>query len=308
MLNSRQIEVFYTIYKEGSLTRAARRLNVSQPSISNSLRYAEQKLNLKLFLRQGRRLIPTPEANVLFKHAQEVNEQISQFNKVSKNLLRQQTGYINVGCTPSLGLRIMPSLIKAYLKLEPEAQINLVNLQSAELESELLELTFDIAVCFNPEASGPLRKQTLQKGNMKIMTPPGFKSESAVLDITELLDAPFIRIKNLKSSDTQESLDSYLARNKLELNWVVQTETIEVAKSLVAAGIGFALVDDFNVQFSELPNNVAVYSVCPETTYEIGTLRNIEKPMSIAARKFAAFIEGHSEEDLRRLMVSTVEH
>ena len=89
LLNSRQIEVFYTIYKEGSLTRAARRLNVSQPSVSNSLRYTEQKLGLKLFLRRGKRLIPTPEADILYRYAQEVNEQISQFNNVSRNLLMQ---------------------------------------------------------------------------------------------------------------------------------------------------------------------------------------------------------------------------
>ena len=102
MLNSKQIEVFYTVYKEGSLTRAARSLNVSQPSISNSLSYSEQKLNLTLFLRQGRRLIPTPEADILYKHAQMVNQQISQFNSVSRNLLSDQLGYIDVGCTPSL--------------------------------------------------------------------------------------------------------------------------------------------------------------------------------------------------------------
>ena len=74
MLNSKQIEVFYTVYKEGSLTRAARSLNVSQPSISNSLRYSELKLNLKLFLRRGRKLIPTPEADILYKHAEAFNK------------------------------------------------------------------------------------------------------------------------------------------------------------------------------------------------------------------------------------------
>ncbi|MGB1616619.1 MAG: LysR family transcriptional regulator [Pseudomonadales bacterium] len=160
MLNSKQIEVFYTVYKEGSLTRAARRLNVSQPSISNSLRYSEQKLNLKLFLRRGRKLIPTPEADILYKHAEAVNQKISQFNNVSRNLLADPKGYINVGCTPSLGLRLMPSLINAYLQQEPGAQINLVNLQSAELESQLLELTY-------------ASKTDAQKGRNAGNDPPG---------------------------------------------------------------------------------------------------------------------------------------
>ena len=305
MLNSKQIEVFYTVYKEGSLTRAARSLNVSQPSISNSLRYSEQKLNLKLFLRRGRKLIPTPEADILYKHAEAVNQKISQFNNVSRNLLADPKGYINVGCTPSIGLRLMPSLINAYLQQEPGAQINLVNLQSAELESQLLELTYDLVVCFNPEASGPLQKRTLKKGEMRVMTPPGFHAEGSTLDIKALLSAPFIRIKNLKSSDTQESLDSYLQRNGLELNWVVQTETIEVAKSLVAKGIGFALIDDFNLVRDDLPEKVGLYRLAPEITYEIGTLRNLEKPMSFAATKFVQFVESQDDAGLQQLISAT---
>lgn len=301
MLNSKQIEVFYTVYKEGSLTRAARILNVSQPSISNSLGYSEQKLNLKLFLRQGRRLIPTPEADILYKHARVVNQQISQFNNVSRNLLSNQVGYIDVGCTPSLGLRLMPQLIKAYLQQEPKAQINIVNLQSAELENQLRELTFDIVICFNPQASDLIHKRTLKKGQMLLMAPPGFHTNKTELDIKDLLDAPFIRIKNLKSSDTHDSLESYLQRNDLKLNWVVQTETIEVAKSLVSEGIGFALVDDFNISSSSLPKNVSLYSLAPKITYEIGTLRNQEKPMSLAANRFVQFVEGLNVNDLERL-------
>lgn len=301
MLNSKQIEVFYTVYKEGSLTRAARSLNVSQPSISNSLSYSEQKLNLKLFLRQGRRLIPTPEADILYKRARVVNQHISQFNNVSRNLLSDQLGYIDVGCTPSLGLRLMPKLINAYLLQEPETLFNLVNLQSAELENELLELTFDIVICFNPEGSEVIHKQVLKKGQMLLMTPPGFQSNQTQLNIEELVDLPFIRVKNLKPSDSQDSLETYLQRNGITLKWVVQTETIEVAKALVAEGIGFALIDDFSVSPSTLPQNIGLHSFNPAISYEIGVLRNLEKPMSLAAAKFVRFVEGLNEQDLEAL-------
>ena len=301
MLNSKQIEVFYTVYKEGSLTRAARSLKVSQPSISNSLSYSEQKLNLKLFLRQGRRLIPTPEADILYKHAQEVNRHISQFNNVSRNLISDQLGYINVGCTPSLGLRLMPKLIKAYLKQEPQALFNIVNLQSSELERQLRELTFDIVVCFNPEESDIIRKQVLKKGQMLLITPPDFRSSKAELHISEISDLPFIRIKNLQPSESQDSLESHLRRNKIDLKWVVQTETFEVAKSLVAEGIGFALVDDFSISQSSLPENVGLYSFAPRIIYEIGALCNLEKPMSMPATKFVRFIDEFSQKGFASL-------
>ena len=87
MISSRHIEVFYHVYNEGSLTRAAKALNVSQPLISKTLAYAEHKLKLKLFVRHARRLSPTPEADILFKHAADVNQQISKFNNIAENLV-----------------------------------------------------------------------------------------------------------------------------------------------------------------------------------------------------------------------------
>ena len=87
MISSRHIEVFYHVYNEGSLTRAAKALNVSQPLVSKTLAYAEHKLKLKLFVRHARRLSPTPEADILFKHAADVNQQISKFNNIAENLV-----------------------------------------------------------------------------------------------------------------------------------------------------------------------------------------------------------------------------
>jgi len=73
MLNSRHIEIFYNVYKYKTLTNAAKILNVSQPALSESLQYSEHKLNLKLFTKQSGMLVPTPEADLLYKNAEKIN-------------------------------------------------------------------------------------------------------------------------------------------------------------------------------------------------------------------------------------------
>ena len=73
MLSAKQIEIFYEVYKNASMTAAAEKLEISQPSISKTLRVIENKLNFKLFLRQGKKLVPTHEADDLFEHASVVN-------------------------------------------------------------------------------------------------------------------------------------------------------------------------------------------------------------------------------------------
>ncbi|MEE3197511.1 MAG: LysR family transcriptional regulator, partial [Pseudomonadota bacterium] len=71
-MRPRQIEVFNAVYSSGSVTRAAKILNVSQPSVSKVLAHAEQQLGYLLFERINRRLIPTPEAHVLFSHSEKM--------------------------------------------------------------------------------------------------------------------------------------------------------------------------------------------------------------------------------------------
>ncbi len=74
----RHIEVFHAIYSCGSVTRAAEVLNVSQPSVSKVLAHAEQQLGYRLFDRIKGKLVPTPEADQLFTHVDEVNESLDR--------------------------------------------------------------------------------------------------------------------------------------------------------------------------------------------------------------------------------------
>jgi len=102
MLSAKQIEIFYEVYKQGSMTAAAEGLQISQPSISKTLGVIEKKLNFKLFLRQGKKLIPTHEADDLFEHASIVHSQLKSFNAIANTYKSRSADFINIGTTPSL--------------------------------------------------------------------------------------------------------------------------------------------------------------------------------------------------------------
>ena len=82
MLSAKQIEIFYEVYKHASMTAAAQSLEISQPSISKTLGVIEKNLNFKLFLRKGKKLVPTHEADDLFEHASVVHSQLKSFNAI----------------------------------------------------------------------------------------------------------------------------------------------------------------------------------------------------------------------------------
>ena len=82
MLSSKQIEIFYEVYKQNSVTIAAKKLDISQPSVSKTLKTIENNIGYKLFVRKGKKLLPTQEADSLHEHASLVTNQIKNFNYI----------------------------------------------------------------------------------------------------------------------------------------------------------------------------------------------------------------------------------
>ena len=86
VMRLRHIEVFDAVYTSGSVTRAGKLLNVSQPSVSKVLAHAEQQLGFPLFERVKGRLVPTPEADRLHAHVKRVNRHLERLRDVASNL------------------------------------------------------------------------------------------------------------------------------------------------------------------------------------------------------------------------------
>src|SRR6478672_10752665 len=95
-LNLRQLEVFHAIMSCGSLTEAARFLNVSQPSISTVLKHTEKRLGWPLFERTGGRLVATPEAELLFPEVERIFAQLGTLDRVTKDLHGGKAGFLAV--------------------------------------------------------------------------------------------------------------------------------------------------------------------------------------------------------------------
>ena len=292
MISSRHIEVFYHVYNEGSLTRAAKVLNVSQPLISKTLAYAEHKLKLKLFVRHARRLSPTPEADLLFQHAASVNKEISQFNNIADNLVKDPSSTINIGCTPSLGLGLLPKLLNMYLTNTPGTKFNVVNLQSIDLEEQLKELTFDLIICFNPDGSELFQKTQLLEGSLVLAAPLNNSPEGKIFKLSQIKKQPFIKVKNLKTGSSKRNLDNYLDSAGVKVNWIAETETMQVAKAMVEQGAGYAIIDDFSAQV--YGSRISVHQLEPSIPYEICMVNNKEKPLSVSAQKFIDFLSSAS--------------
>ena len=243
MLSSKQIEIFYQVYKNNSMSGAAEKLQISQPSVSKTLAGIERNLGFKLFLRKGKKLHPTVEANELFEYASLVTNQLKNFNYIANTYKSRSFDYINIGTTPSLAETIVPKIINNYLKENQSTRFNLINLNSIDLVEDRYKPDIDITICFNAKEQNNIDSVILKKGEHKVASPISFSLPSSV-NINDLTEYPLIAITNLLSLYSEESIMNYFIKNNIEMNFVSKSDSYSAALAMIEMGMGISFLDD----------------------------------------------------------------
>ena len=298
MLNSKQIEIFYHIYKEGSITKAASVLNVSQPALSKSISYTEDKLGFKLFKRASKKLIPTDEANELYEYAAMVMFQLDNFNNTAKELMPLNSNDINVGTTPSIMQTLMPEILRKYKNSSFKTGFNFINLNSNELLNRLVNKSLDIVICFDPAISSRgsnqleesnLLKEIIHQGTHVMISPKDMFKNKSHKNLYDFADHPFIEITNLISFYGVKSLTEHFRNESITNNIVAKSSSYAGAASLVELGIGNALVDIYTAKNCD-PSKVDIFNLEESLPYKIVLLHDKSKAMSDKAKDFYEFV------------------
>jgi DNA-binding transcriptional LysR family regulator len=146
----RQIEVFRTVMVEGSITKAALALQISQPAVSQWLRVAEDQLQFKLFERNRGRLTPTREGRILFAESDDLVSALERVQRQAENLRRRHEASIELLISPSLALSLLPSAVLAFRQIWPSVQLSCEPLSYREIVSRLSKEQGDIGIAVGP--------------------------------------------------------------------------------------------------------------------------------------------------------------
>jgi DNA-binding transcriptional LysR family regulator len=280
----RQIEVFHAIYTSGTMTNAARLLNVSQPSISKVLAHAEQQLGYPLFERVRGRLVPTPEADRLFGLVSNVYEHVEQLRHVAENLRASDAGKIRVAATPAFGVDLLPAAVASYLDGHEDTVFEIETLHHGEICTALLESRIDIGLAFDAVAVPGLTSETLARGEFVVIAPPDRDlgpGDSVTIDA--LANQPFIGLS--ARGPLGGLLTSYIDNSDVQFEQIVYTETYHIAKALVARGSGISIVDTITAR-SGGSDNVRTWALQPPLHYSIDVISSDGMPPSQLCRRF----------------------
>ncbi|MGA7325386.1 MAG: LysR family transcriptional regulator [Rhodomicrobium sp.] len=223
-----------------NVTEAARRLQVSQPSVSAAIAELEQMLGITIFVRHhakgvtltpaGQRLIN--EARLLLKHAEE-------FSKTAEALSDTERGEITIGCFPTLAARFMPSLMLNFSERHPMISLRLEEGDQDQLMRDLAQGRIEMAVSFIYGVSPGFDTVPLLSLPPVVALPANHRlARASDVSLTELKNDPLILYDGPSTSEYIISLFEALG---MQPNIAVRVKSFELMRGLVGRGHGYGV-------------------------------------------------------------------
>lgn len=140
----RHLEAFLAVVREGSFTRAAERLNLTQPSLSARIQHLEQSLNGELFTRDTRPIRLTIIGETFLPYAERVLGVLEAAAEAVRIAQSGMVGRLSVGCPVSVSTYLMPQVVNLFSQRFPQAELFLETSHSINLVQQLLDGVLDL--------------------------------------------------------------------------------------------------------------------------------------------------------------------
>ncbi|MEL0067903.1 MAG: LysR family transcriptional regulator [Gammaproteobacteria bacterium] len=285
----RHIEIFHAIYTTGSITNAAKFLNVSQPSVSKVLSHAELQLGFQLFARIKGRLIPTPEADMLFNEADRIFNQMNTINELADNILNQHTGKLSVGITPALGFDVIPSVVNTFQQTHPDVKVEIQTLHNHHILNHILRQESDLAIMFSPNEIPDTKRYHFGDASMVCVLPnhPDYPDEQT-LDLQQLSNMPYISIR--KSGPLGDLLSRKVEVNKVKFASLIQVDTYYIALQMVKKGLGWCVIDEFTAKANQ-NESIRLHRLVDQIAFPVVGMTSSLQPLSNLTKAFIAEVK-----------------
>ena len=160
-LDIRHLRYFLAVAEAGNFSRAADRLGISQPSVSQQMRDLEADLRVPLFQRRGKRILLTPRGLIFQEHARAILHQLENSVRELNREPGELRGALHLGVIPALNVPLVPRLLGNFAADHPAISITVEEISSTEIETALEEGRMDVGLGFLTRYSPNLRYERL---------------------------------------------------------------------------------------------------------------------------------------------------
>ena len=286
MITVKHLQILAAVIRLGSVTAAAKELNVSQPTASKALRRLEDVANTPLFERMEGRLMPTTEALILAREANSLIDEWGTYQHLITNISRRSGDRVRIGASPTYSATIIPRALQRMMETHPEVYVQCDILSTPELVDAATLGKVDVAIVHYTDAEPMAMAVPICRAPIVCIMPAGHPlTEKHLIETTDLNDWPLVGYRRdlpfARMMGERLGTDGVLPNVTLEANYT------SLIRDLVRLGAGIALVDLFTLMFWT-PDDLEIRPIVPETDVTMAAIHARDRPLS---RHGKAFVE-----------------
>jgi DNA-binding transcriptional LysR family regulator len=243
-MNFRQLECFIAVVDEGSFTRAARRVGIAQPSLSQHIKTLEEELNGKVIQRLPRGVSLTPAGRALLPEARLAVRALERGRHGARSALALELGELEIATVLSMAVGVLPAHIGIWHERHPNVAIRLHEFRHRNLLEDAVEQgVADFAVGPRPlrRWDGPLETVAWEEFVLVVASSDPLSEQSSVA-LDDLREREWVLYH--PDHGLAGIVDDVCRRNGFRPRGTVRTSQAEGAVRLAAVGVGIALVPD----------------------------------------------------------------
>ncbi len=275
------------VMETGTETEAAARLYRTQPQVSRLIAGLEEDLGFKLFIRQGRRLVPTAEGQAFYREAERILSGLDEISNIAEDIRTHREPRLRILAQPFLAQALLPDALANFARLHPGVRYSLES-RSRAVGQWIAGQQFDLGVAALPIDRAAVRSQPFATASVVVVLPPGHRlARKRRLDAKDLVGEPFIALKPYTLLRFQ--IDSLFAQLGLSLNIRAETGLGLLTCQMAAMGLGITLADPLlAATFS--PGRIEVRELRPPLSLTYGFLFPTKQKPSALTLRFAEVV------------------
>jgi LysR family transcriptional regulator, cyn operon transcriptional activator len=298
-LEIRHLRYFLAVAEAGSFSRAADRLGISQPSVSQQIRDLEAALRVSLFQRRGKRILLTSTGLIFQEHARALLQKLENLLEDLGHEPGQMRGSLHLGVIPVLNVPLVPRLLELFEAAHPGISLIVEEISSTEIETSLEEGRMHVGLGFLTRHSPNLRYERLHTDEFALIV-PGIHpwAQRRVIDFSELHRQRLLQLP--ESFVMRRMTDEISRRHQVRPRTVAEINSIETLLRSLAPLRAATLMPKIALRGREDLKLKAISLHGKDLALEIGLLRLRDSMANRAVADFTSLAKAEVPKLLKR--------
>ncbi len=258
-LTLQQLKLFESVFRNGSYTRAAEELHLTQPAISIQLKRLESQTGMPLFEQVGKKIFPTPAGKAMYEASQDILSRVSDLSKSIEEIKGHVKGPLQMSVVTTAKY-FMPHLLGSFLKDYPEVTPKLKFTNRATVVERLMNNIDDFVVMGQILDDSKLEIYPFLENILVPVAPSGHPLVGKKnINLDNLIKHRFLQRE--PGSGTRLVFERLLTQNKLSIEPYMELGSSEAIKQGVMAGLGVAVLSLHSLRLERDAGKLVVLDV-----------------------------------------------